>query len=69
LDPLVQKNVRLQGSFSHNWPVWERVLRLLDTGLLDLEPVIGGTWPLQDWHEAFEQMHSGRIAKALLTPR
>jgi alcohol dehydrogenase/L-iditol 2-dehydrogenase len=69
LDPLVQKNVRLQGSFSHNWPVWERVLRLLDTGLLDIEPVIGGTWPLQDWHEAFEQMHSGRIAKAVLTPR
>ncbi len=69
LDPLVQKNVRLQGSFSHNWPVWERVLRLLDTGLLDVEPVIGGTWPLQDWHEAFEQMHSGKIAKAVLTPR
>ena len=69
LDPLVQKNVRLQGSFSHNWPVWERVLRLLDTGLLDVEPVIGGTWPLQDWHEAFELMHSGKIAKAVLTPR
>jgi alcohol dehydrogenase/L-iditol 2-dehydrogenase len=69
LDPLVQKNVRLQGSFSHNWPVWERVLRLLDTGLLDIEPVIGGTWPLQDWHEAFEQMHSGKIAKAVLKPR
>lgn len=69
LDPLVQKNVRLQGSFSHNWPVWERVLRLLDTGLLDVEPVIGGTWPLQDWHKAFELMHSGKIAKAVLTPR
>ena len=22
LDPLVQKNVTLQGSFSHNWPIW-----------------------------------------------
>ncbi|REJ72799.1 MAG: Zn-dependent alcohol dehydrogenase [Planctomycetota bacterium] len=68
LDPLVQKNVRLQGSFSHNWPVWERVLRLLSTGLLDIEPIIGGTWPLEDWHEAFETMHSGKIAKAVLTP-
>lgn len=68
LDPMVQKNVRLQGSFSHNWPIWERVLRLLDTGLLDVEPMIGGTWGLAEWHEAFETMHSGRIAKAVLRP-
>ena len=32
LDPLVQKNITLQGSFSHNWPIWERVIRLLATG-------------------------------------
>jgi len=68
LDPLVQKNVRLQGSFSHNWPIWERVLRLLDSGQLDVAPVTGGVWPLEEWHEAFETMHSGRIAKAVLKP-
>ena len=68
LDPMVQKNVRLQGSFSHNWPVWERVLRLLSTGLFDVKPIVGGTWPLEDWHEAFEKMHSGEIAKAVLRP-
>ena len=38
LDPLVQKNITLQGSFSHNWPIWERVIRLLATGMLDVEP-------------------------------
>ncbi|WP_092053250.1 zinc-binding dehydrogenase [Planctomicrobium piriforme] len=68
LDPLVQKNIKLQGSFSHNWPIWERVLRLLSTGLLDLDPVMGGIWPLEQWHEAFETMHSGTIAKAVLKP-
>lgn len=68
LDPIVQKNVRLQGSFSHNWPIWERVLRLLATGKLDVEPIMGGVWPLDQWHEAFETMHSGRIAKAVLQP-
>src|SRR5688572_798691 len=41
LDPLVQKNVRLQGSFSHNWPIWERVLALLASGALDVEPIVG----------------------------
>lgn len=68
LDPLVQKNVRLQGSFSHNWPIWERVLRLLATGALDIEPLIGGVWKLGDWQPAFETMHGGSIAKAVLTP-
>jgi alcohol dehydrogenase/L-iditol 2-dehydrogenase len=68
LDPLVQKNIRLQGSFSHNWPIWERVIRLLATGRLDVKPIVGGTWPLAQWHEAFEKMHSGAIAKAVLTP-
>lgn len=68
LDPLVQKNVTLQGSFSHNWPIWERVLRLLSTGLLNIDPIIGGQWPLTEWKDAFETMHSGEIVKAILKP-
>jgi alcohol dehydrogenase/L-iditol 2-dehydrogenase len=68
LDPLVQKNVTLKGSFSHNWPIWERVIRLLSTGLLDVQPIVGGIWPLHEWHDAFEKMHSGEIVKAVLKP-
>jgi alcohol dehydrogenase/L-iditol 2-dehydrogenase len=68
LDPLVQKNVTLRGSFSHNWPVWERVIRLLATNALDVSKVTGGIWPLDQWHTAFEEMHSGRIVKAVLKP-
>lgn len=68
LDPLVQKNVTLQGSFSHNWPIWERVLALLASGALDVRPIIGGQWHLQEWQEAFEKMHSGAIVKAVLKP-
>jgi alcohol dehydrogenase/L-iditol 2-dehydrogenase len=68
LDPLVQKNITLRGSFSHNWPIWERVIRLLATGQLDVAPISGGIWPLDQWHEAFETMHSGAICKAVLRP-
>ncbi len=68
LDMLVQKAVTLQGSFSHNWPIWERVLALLASGRLDVRPITGGVWPLAEWHEAFEQMHDGRIVKAVLRP-
>jgi L-iditol 2-dehydrogenase len=68
LDPLVQKNVTLQGSFSHNWPIWERVIALLAGGRLDVQPIIGGVWPLEQWHDAFEQMHSGQVVKSVLAP-
>jgi L-iditol 2-dehydrogenase len=66
LDPIVQKNVTLQGSFSHTWNTWEKVLRLLSTKQLDVEPIIGGRWPIDAWHDAFEAMHSGQIVKAVL---
>jgi L-iditol 2-dehydrogenase len=68
LDPLVQKNVTLQGSFSHNYPVWESVLALLSSGALDVTPIMGLITGLEDWEEAFETMHSGRIVKAVLQP-
>ncbi|WP_297797939.1 zinc-binding dehydrogenase [uncultured Eudoraea sp.] len=68
LDPLVQKNVTLQGSFSHNWPIWEKVLSLLTSGRLDVKPIIGGVWPLEQWEEAFHAMHSGKIVKSVLKP-
>jgi alcohol dehydrogenase/L-iditol 2-dehydrogenase len=68
LDPLVQKAVRLQGSFSHNWPVWERVIALLASGALGVAPLVGGSWPLAEWRQAFEQMESGAIVKAVLRP-
>jgi alcohol dehydrogenase/L-iditol 2-dehydrogenase len=68
LDPLVQKNVTLQGSFSHNWPIWERVIALLSSRQLSVAPIIGGVWPISDWHTAFEKMHAGEVVKSVLSP-
>jgi L-iditol 2-dehydrogenase len=68
LDPLVQKNVTLQGSFSHNWPIWERVIALLSSRQLSVAPIIGGVWPITEWHTAFEKMHTGEVVKSVLSP-
>ena len=68
LDPLVQKAVTLQGSFSHNWPVWEKVIGLLASGQLNLDLVLNRVSPLAEWREAFEDMHSGKIVKGVLKP-
>lgn len=68
LDPIVQKNVTVKGSFSHNWPVWERVISLLASGQLDVRPIIGGVWPVTEWKDAFEKMHRGEVVKSVLRP-
>jgi len=68
IDQLVQKNVTLQGSFSHHWAIWERVIALLSSGQLDVKPIIGGVWPISEWHEAFEKMHTGAVVKSVLCP-
>lgn len=68
LNPLVQKNIRLQGSFSHNFPIWERVIHLLDRRLTRPEKIVGLTSPLDGWREAFEAMHEGRVIKSVLVP-
>jgi alcohol dehydrogenase/L-iditol 2-dehydrogenase len=68
LDRLVAKAVTLQGSFSHNWPIWEKVIALMGSGRLNLDLILNRTAPLADWHSAFEEMHSGQIVKGVLRP-
>lgn len=68
LDPLVQKAVTLQGTFSHLYATWERVLGLLSSGQIDLNPIIGGVYSISDWEEAFEEMETGNNVKSVLVP-
>ncbi|MFI5151825.1 MAG: zinc-binding dehydrogenase [Chitinophagales bacterium] len=68
LDPLVQKNITLRGSFSHHWTIWEKVIGLLSSGELDVKPITGGIWSISEWRDAFEKMYSGEIVKSILKP-
>jgi alcohol dehydrogenase/L-iditol 2-dehydrogenase len=60
--------VRLQGSFSHNYLVWEKVLALFASGQLDPAPLVGRVEPLAGWRTCFEEMASGKIVKGVLKP-
>ncbi len=68
LDPLVQKAVTLQGSFSHTFQNWEQVVSMLAAGKINLEPVISQITDLQGWQDSFEGMHDGKYVKAVLRP-
>ena len=68
MNPLVLRNVRIQGSFSHNYPVWERVIHLLDRRLSRPEMIVGLRAPLAGWRDAFDAMHDRRVIKSVLLP-
>lgn len=68
LDPIVQKAVTIQGSFSHNWPIWERILHLLSTKQLDISPIINRVATLEEWEPCFTGMLEGNYVKTVLTP-
>jgi alcohol dehydrogenase/L-iditol 2-dehydrogenase len=68
VNPIVFRNLRLQGSFSHNYPVWERVIHLLDRRVTLPDTIVGLRAPLERWREAFDAMHEGRVIKSVLVP-
>lgn len=67
LDPLVRKAARLQGSFSHNFAIWEKVIALFASRRLDPMRVVGRVEPLAGWQACFDDMASGKIVKGVIT--
>jgi len=68
LDPIIEKVITLQGSFSHTWETWERVLSLMGQGKLTTAPLISARWPISRWREAFEAIETKSAVKILLDP-
>ncbi|TCL61786.1 alcohol dehydrogenase/L-iditol 2-dehydrogenase [Hydrogenispora ethanolica] len=68
IDPIIQKTITLQGSFSHNWPIWERCLKLMESGQIQPERIITDILPLKDWHKGFELMEARKSLKIILKP-
>jgi L-iditol 2-dehydrogenase len=67
IDALVAKAATMQGSFSHTWTTWQRVLSLAANKKLDRGPMIK-TFPMSEWLEAFQSMDNLSLAKAVLIP-
>lgn len=68
LDPLVQKAITLQGSFSHTFKHWEQVVAMLADNQIDLDPIISRVARLDEWENCFDGMHDGTYVKAVLEP-
>ena len=68
LDQLISKTVTLQGTFSHNWDVWEKCLVLMREKTVDLNEIITHELPLDQWQKGFDLIESKEGLKIVLTP-
>ena len=68
LDPLVQKGADIRASFSHNFPIWEKVIRMMAFNQLDLKPLISRIYSLKNWQDAFNDMEHGQSIKSIILP-
>lgn len=68
LDTLVRKNVRLQGSFSHTWPMWETCIELVKDKKINLKSMISDILPLEKWKDGFNLCFERKALKVILKP-
>src|SRR6185437_6340317 len=65
MDELIAKAVRLQGSFSHTWPMWERSLALLADGSMQIAKIISDDLPLSEWQKGYARSESKAAVKVV----
>ena len=68
LDKVVVKQVHFQGSMCHTWRTWQRTMRFLGQGDIDLRPFITRRLPLSGWEDAFQGVLDKKDVKVLLYP-
>jgi L-iditol 2-dehydrogenase len=55
--------------FASNPGSWRRAMALLETGAVELEPLVTEVVPLRDWRRAFDASRAGDGVKFVLDPR
>ena len=50
------------------YETWEQCEQILASGKFDIQKVVGGTYPLEKFEEAFQALKDGCPGKMLLIP-
>lgn len=58
----------ITGGFASTPDSWDRAMRLLELGLVDLEPLVSRAHPLDQWQEAIAAVRASAGVKQLLRP-
>lgn len=62
------KELTVSGGFASTPPSWVRAMRLLESRHVDLAPLVGQLYSLEQWGEAFEATRNGAGVKVMFVP-
>jgi L-iditol 2-dehydrogenase len=68
IDQICYKELVVSGSNASTPSSWLKALRLLASGKVRTEPLISGSYPLDEWSQAFDDFENKRGTKLLLIP-
>lgn len=68
INKITLKEISTFGSFAQKWLWWEKSIKLLEEGKVNVKPLISAALPLDNWEEAFNNYKSGIGLKYLLYP-
>ncbi len=62
------KELRVFGSLGQRWSAWQRMMALLEQGLVQTRPLVSDVMPLSEWREAFDRFERKQAIKIVLQP-
>ena len=65
---MTRREIRLQSIMGRTWETWRRMVQLLESERIDLNPYISHVLPLEDYKRGFELVRSSETMKVLLKP-
>jgi 2-desacetyl-2-hydroxyethyl bacteriochlorophyllide A dehydrogenase len=63
-----RREIKLQSSILCTWETWRRMNQLIDSGKMNLKPLISQVMPLEEYQRGFEYVKAGSVMKVLLRP-
>lgn len=68
MDKMVVKEIRMIGVQSQRWTSWDKTVKLLAAGKVQLEPLATHEFGLSEWEKAFETFEKKEGIKVVMYP-
>ena len=66
-DNIVRKNLKIQGSFSHNFKIWQNCINLLSRKKIFIKDLISLKCEISEWKNAFNLLINRKAVKILMS--
>jgi 2-desacetyl-2-hydroxyethyl bacteriochlorophyllide A dehydrogenase len=65
---MTRREIRLLSTMGRTWETWRRMVQMLETGKINLQPYISHVLPLTEFDEGFKLVKEQEVMKVLLRP-